>query len=58
MDVETETNRDWVKDVDTEIPSRLSLISGLAHKIKKSIIQNLDYIDMRGGGPVLRVFPY
>ena len=29
MDVETETSRDWAKDVDTETPSRLSLISGL-----------------------------
>ena len=28
MDVETETSRDWAKDVDTETPSRLSLISG------------------------------
>ena len=28
MDVETETSRDWTKDVDTETPSRLSLISG------------------------------
>ena len=27
MDVETETTRDWAKDVDTETPSRLSLIS-------------------------------
>ena len=27
MDVETETTRDWTKDVDTETPSRLSLIS-------------------------------
>ena len=27
MDVETETSRDWAKDVDTETPSRLSLIS-------------------------------
>jgi len=26
--VETETSRDWAKDVDTETPSRLSLISG------------------------------
>ena len=29
MDVETETSRDWAKDVDTETPSRLSLISAL-----------------------------
>ena len=29
MDVETETSRDWAKDVDTETPSRLSLISGM-----------------------------
>ena len=28
MDVETETSRDWAKDVNTETPSRLSLISG------------------------------
>jgi len=27
LDVETETSRDWAKDVDTETPSRLSLIS-------------------------------
>ena len=27
MDVETETSRDWAKDVDTETSSRLSLIS-------------------------------
>ena len=27
LDVETETSRDWTKDVDTETPSRLSLIS-------------------------------
>ena len=27
MDVETKTSRDWAKDVDTETPSRLSLIS-------------------------------
>ena len=27
MDVKTETNQDWAKDVDTETPSRLSLIS-------------------------------
>ena len=29
LDVETETSRDWAKDVDTETPSRLSLISGM-----------------------------
>ena len=28
-DVETETSRDWAKDVDTETTSRLSLISDL-----------------------------
>ena len=28
LDVETETSRDWTKDVDTETPSRLSLIPG------------------------------
>jgi len=28
MDVETETSRDWAKYVDTETPSRLSLIPG------------------------------
>ena len=28
MDVETETCQDWAKDIDTETPSRLSLISG------------------------------
>ena len=27
MDVETETTRDWAKDVNTETPWRLSLIS-------------------------------
>ena len=27
LDVETETSRDWAKDVDTETSSRLSLIS-------------------------------
>ena len=27
--VETETSQDWAKDVDTETPSRLSLISGM-----------------------------
>ena len=30
MDVETETSREWTKDVDTETPSRLSLISVIA----------------------------
>ena len=29
MDVETETSRDWAKDVDTETPSRLMLISDM-----------------------------
>ena len=29
VDVETETSRDWAKDVDTETLSRLLLISGL-----------------------------
>ena len=39
MDVETETSRDWAKDVDTETPSRLSLISdmGLSFQKKKTI---------------------
>ena len=32
MDVETETSRDWAKDVDTETPSRLSLISDSANR--------------------------
>ena len=29
LDVETETSRDWAKDVDTETPSRLMLISDM-----------------------------
>merc|ERR1711915_129396 len=29
LDVETETSRDWAKDVDTETPSRLSLMPDL-----------------------------
>ena len=29
LDVETETSQDWAKDVDTETPPRLSLISAL-----------------------------
>ena len=36
MDVETKTCWDWAKDVDTETPSRLSLISDAdPHKIRK-----------------------
>ena len=35
MDVETETSRDWAKDVDTETPSRLSLISDVKLKNEK-----------------------
>ena len=31
MDVETKTSRDWAKVVDTETPSRLSLISAICH---------------------------
>ena len=27
MDVETDTSKDWAKDVDNETPSRLSLIT-------------------------------
>ena len=33
MDVETETTRDWAKDIDTETPSRLSLISATTCRI-------------------------
>ena len=32
MDVETETSRDWAKDVDTETPLRLSLITNVDAK--------------------------
>ena len=38
MDVETETTRDWAKDVDTETPSRLSLISDFSKEIKLNVV--------------------
>ena len=31
MDVETKTTQDWAKDVETETPSRISLISAKYH---------------------------
>ena len=33
MDVKTETSQDWAKDVDTETPLRLSLISGTEYAL-------------------------
>ena len=44
MDVETETSRDWAKDVDTETPSRLSLISDMSNtSYIVSLHPNVDY---------------
>ena len=36
MDVETETSRDWLKDVDTETPSRLLLISDVTQRVLRT----------------------
>ena len=35
MDVETETSQYWAKDVDTETPLRLSLISATTEDVKE-----------------------
>ena len=42
MGVETETNRDWAKDVETETLSRVSLISGPC--MIKLVYQNVQEI--------------
>ena len=49
MDVETETTRDWAKDVDTETPSRLSLISAPSHDVYEA---NLNRQTGKHRGPV------
>ena len=39
MDVETETSQDWAKDVDTETPLRLSLISeGMCNSVSQQCL--------------------
>ena len=45
LDVETETSRDWAKDVDTETPSRLSLIPA-PNKFSNSILITQPKLDI------------
>ena len=49
MDVETETSRDWAKDVDTETPSRLSLISVLYLDYSRLESFDLKILDLEKG---------
>ena len=44
---ETEISRDWAKDVDTETPSRLSLISGL-YEVNFPFMDSLYGIQFKG----------
>ena len=44
LDVDTETSRDWAKDVDTETPSRLLLISVKDSALKKATAKVIEDI--------------
>ena len=39
MDVETETSRDWAKDVDTETPLRVLMFSVLSFELIDAVVK-------------------